>query len=345
MDKDIKVIDLFCGIGGLTYGLKKAGLNVILGIDIDNSCKYIYETNNNAPFMCKDIKTLDPNTLKSYFSKNDIKILVGCAPCQPFSSQTFKYNASKLHKDRDLLDYFLKIIKKIEPDIVSMENVPAITKQDVFYNFISYLKKKHYSVSYSFILAQNYGVPQNRRRLVLLASKYGTINILPETHNKSNYVKVKDIIKTLPPIKAGETYYIDPMHKAKNLEDINIKRIKQSKPKGSWKDWDESLLPNCYKKPSGSSYTSVYGRMSFDDISPTITTQFYNYGSGRFGHPEQDRAISLREGALLQTFPIEYDFGNDINFTKTGRHIGNAVPPKLAEIIGKSILEHIRKYV
>ena len=345
MNSLIKVIDLFCGIGGLTYGLKKSGLNVVLGIDIDNSCEKIYKNNNKTDFLCKNIIDLKANELKKYFHRNDIKILVGCAPCQPFSSQTYKYNASKNHKDRNLLNEFIRIIKAVKPDIISMENVPDITKQDIFKYFISNLKKLNYKFNHYFILSQNYGVPQNRRRLVLLASRYGEIDILPPTHNKLNYLKVKDVISHLTPIDAGEMDRRDSLHRAKRLEPINIERIKQSKPKGTWRDWDTSILPNCYKKKSGNTYTSVYGRMSFNEIAPTITTQFYNYGSGRFGHPEQNRALSLREGALLQTFPIEYDFGSDITFTKTGRHIGNAVPPKLAEIIGKSIIKHLGEYL
>ena len=345
MNSCIKVIDLFCGIGGLTYGLKKSGLNVVLGIDIDNSCEEIYRKNNKTNFLCKNIIDLEANELKKYFCKNDIKILVGCAPCQPFSSQTYKYKAFENHKDRNLLNEFMRIIKALKPDIISMENVPAITKQDIFKCFINNLKELDYKYSRYFILSQNYGVPQNRRRLVLLASRYGEINILPPTHSKLNYLKVKDVISHLNPIGAGEIDKKDSLHRAKKLEPINIERIRQSKPKGTWRDWDMSILPNCYKKKSGNTYTSVYGRMSFNEIAPTITTQFYNYGSGRFGHPEQNRALSLREGALLQTFPIEYDFGKDITFTKTGRHIGNAVPPKLAEIIGKSIIKHLGEYL
>jgi DNA (cytosine-5)-methyltransferase 1 len=117
----------------------------------------------------------------------------------------------------------------------------------------------------------------------------------------------------------------------------------KSKPKGTWRDWDPELLPNCYKKDSGATYTSVYGRMSWDNVSPTITTQFFNLGSGRFGHPEQNRALSLREGAIIQTFPKTYDFG-EMSLSTLGRHIGNAVPPKLGEVIGDVIQCHIYDY-
>ena len=137
----------------------------------------------------------------------------------------------------------------------------------------------------------------------------------------------------------------DPLHKSAGLTEINLKRIKQSKPGGTWRDWDKTLLPECYKKPSGKSFGSVYGRMEWDKPSPTITTQFYSFGTGRYGHPEQDRAISLREGALLQTFPRNYKFFKDIDnisISTISRHIGNAVPVDLGKIIGMSINEHLK---
>lgn len=137
---------------------------------------------------------------------------------------------------------------------------------------------------------------------------------------------------------------IDSLHRCPKLSKINLERIRQSRPGGTWHDWDKKLLPNCYKKASGKTYSSVYGRMRWDMPSPTITTQFYAYGTGRYGHPEQNRAISLREGAILQTFPKNYKFvkhKETITYKILGRHIGNAVPPKLGEIIGKSIKKHL----
>ena len=201
-----------------------------------------------------------------------------------------------------------------------------------------------YKVDYEVVYAPNYGIPQNRSRLILLASRLGEIKSPRKTHSKDNYVTVGDVIKKLPKIKAGQkNIRMIQCTKQKNLAPINMERIRQSKPKGTWKDWDEKLLPKCYKKDSGQTYTSVYGRMSWDKVSPTITTQFYSYGSGRFGHPEQDRAISIREGALLQTFPLSYDFG-DLPSTQLGRQIGNAVPPRLGFVIGEAINKHVKEY-
>lgn len=339
--KKIECIDLFSGIGGLTYGLEKAGIKVLAGLDNDASCAFAYEKNSQAKFINADIAKYDFNDLKKIYSKNSIKILVGCAPCQPFSSHTFKARRKKGEDYRwNLLDHFVRAISIIQPDVVSMENVRGVIKTDVFENFVRQLKRMNYKVDYKVIYAPDYGIPQNRSRLILLASRFGKIDVPDKTHKKGKYVTVGDVIKNLPKINAGEKYKKDPIHQAKNLSQINIKRIRQSRPKGTWKDWDKRLLPDCYKKESGQTYTSVYGRMSWDDVSPTITTQFFSYGSGRFGHPEQDRAISIREGSLLQAFPPSYNFGN-FPASKLGIHIGNAVPPRLGYVIGTTIKKHI----
>lgn len=341
----IAAIDLFCGIGGLTYGLSKSGINVVAGIDLDESCKFAYERNNHGIFIHKSVNEVTSEEIDELFGDTDIKILVGCAPCQPFSThQKNKKNRSS-HKDWGLLYDFLRLVEQTSPQIVSMENVPELRKERVFADFVDNLKLQGYSVKFKIHDASDYGVAQRRKRLLLLASKFGDIEFA-ESHEKK--LTVKDVIFKIDKIKAGITdNKKDRLHISPMLTDINIKRIKQSKQGGSWHDWDEELLPNCYKKTSGQSYKSVYGRMSWDDVAPTLTTQFINYGTGRFGHPEQDRAISLREGALLQSFPIEYQFIDEdekINMRKIARQIGNAVPPKLGEHIGKSVLKHLKHY-
>jgi len=338
----IEAIDLFCGIGGLTYGLRKAKINVIAGLDNDESCQFAYEANNNADFIHADISEYDFNEMKELYSKDSIRVLVGCAPCQPFSSHTFK---SKQRDDRwDLINYFIEAIDILKPHVVSMENVRGITQTDVFLDFNQKLMDRGYNTDYKVVYCPDYGLPQSRSRLVFLASTLGKISVPRATHKKNEYVKVKDVIGKLPSINAGQIDVKDKFHRSASLSDINLIRIKCSKPKGTWKDWDESLLPNCYRKKSGQTYSSVYGRMGWDGVSPTITTQFYSYGTGRFGHPTQNRALSLREGALLQTFPISYKFGQDINLTTVARHIGNAVPPLLGKIIGRTIQKHVVRY-
>lgn len=340
----IEAIDIFCGIGGLTYGLQQSGINVIAGIDNDQSCEYSYTKNNNANFICADVAGYDFNQLKTLYSKKSIKVLVGCAPCQTFSSYTFKVKNQEKDVRWGMINNFLKAIKVLEPDVISMENVKGLADTTIFEKFVRQIQKIAYLVSYRVANCADYGVPQGRKRLILLASKIGNIEIPDLIYSKDNHIPIKKFIRHLPEIKHGQECKKDKIHRSRKLQAINIKRIQQSKPSGTWRDWDKKLLLKCYQKESGKGYTSVYGRMNWDLVAPTITTQFTTYGSGRFGHPEQDRAISIREGALLQTFPADYDFGE---ITSTGaicRHIGNAVPPQLGKIIGKQIIQHIKEH-
>jgi DNA (cytosine-5)-methyltransferase 1 len=345
---NMSVVDLFCGAGGLTHGFLQEKFHVTAGLDFDLTCKYPFETNNDsAKFIHANISKIKSKDINALFPKNHKKILVGCAPCQPFSL----YAHARKPKDGKwkLLYSFLRIIRDIKPDIISMENVPQLVKYDngkVFDNFVNGLKNEGYYVNYHIVNAQDYGVPQRRKRLILLASLYGEIKLLPPTH-KDNPVVVKKAIGHLPPIEDGEYCAHDKLHYSRKLNEMNIKRIKATSPGGSWKSWDESLILDCHKKESGKAFGSVYGRMRWDDVSPTITTCCVGLGNGRYGHPEQHRAISLREAALLQSFPAKYDFiDNTLNFSSSriARYIGNAVPVRLGRIIARSIRKHLQQY-
>jgi DNA (cytosine-5)-methyltransferase 1 len=350
------VVDLFCGVGGLTHGLRLAGLNVVAGIDLDQSCRYAYEHNNgNARFITADVSTLHPAKVAELFPVDCVRVLVGCAPCQPFSKYTKRYrkgeqNGGREHDEwqRDnkwrLLYSFASIVAYILPNIVSMENVPELANEKVFADFHATLVRLGYNVSYSMVYCPEYGVPQNRRRLVLLASRFSGIKFIEPLFNEDNYPTVKGSIGGLSHIAAGTQNQEDIMHSASRLSAINIRRIRNSVPGGTWRDWDDDLKLKCHKKQSGKTYMSIYGRMCWDTPSPTITTQFYGYGNGRFGHPEQDRALTLREGALLQSFPPYYEFvdpDQEFNRREIGTHIGNAVPVELGRAIGVSIQNHI----
>lgn len=346
--RGIKVIDLFCGIGGLSQGFVQEDFNVVAGFDNDSSCKYAYEVNNKAKFYTRDITSLSPDELLKLFG-NCVRILIGCAPCQPFSSYSYKIK-DKDTKKVNLLYSFLKIVGAVEPLIVSMENVPQLEKFEngqIFQDFCDGLKLLGYNIHYEIVYCPEYGIPQKRRRLVLLASKLGDIKLIPKTHGAGNYVTVSDTISDLPPIKAGETDTNDQLHTARALSAINIERIKASKPGGSWREWPDHLILDCFKKESGRSYGSVYGRMKWDEPAPTMTTQCTGLGNGRFGHPEQDRGITLREAARFQTFPDDYKFFDDskgFNPSIICRQIGNAVPPLLGSVIAKSIKQHLIDY-
>jgi DNA (cytosine-5)-methyltransferase 1 len=346
---NIKAIDLFCGIGGITQGLIQAGINVIAGIDTDESCKYAYEVNNKgSKFYNIDIKELNEIDLEKMYGGSEIRILVGCAPCQPFSKHTQKNKNRDQDKKWGLLGQFGRIVSTLQPEIVSMENVPQLRNSRIYQEFLEVLNDNYYKISSKVVYCPDYGIPQTRSRLVLLASRLGSIELLPTTIKKNEYKTVMNTIGNLEPLENGQASTSDPLHRASKLSPINLKRMKQSKPGGTWRDWEDTLQLECHQKKSGKTYPSVYGRMRWDKPSPTITTQFYNFGTGRFGHPEQNRAISLREGALLQTFPPNYQFfdnnSNEIYVNKLGKHIGNAVPPKLGYIIGSTINNHLEEY-
>lgn len=346
----IEVVDLFCGIGGLSYGMKSEGFKILAGFDLDWSCQYAYETNNDAKFIYKDIKTVTKDDIKPLYSKKAIKVLAGCAPCQPFSSYAYK-NKKKDPNKYDLLYEFGRLVKDVHPDIVTMENVPAIASfklKSVLADFVNVLQEEGYFVKYQVVYCPDYGIPQTRKRLVLLASRFGIITLIPPTHKKEDYVTVRDVIGDLPPLKAGESCPFDALHRCRTLSPLNMRRIMATPYGGSWKDWPEELLLACHKKEGGKSFGSVYGRMVWEEPSPTMTTLCTGIGNGRFGHPEQNRAISVREAALFQTFPITYKFfqkEQEVSLAKASRYIGNAVPPRLGEVIGISIKKHLLEQI
>lgn len=347
-NKKIGVIDLFCGIGGLSHGMFKKGFDIIAGYDIDKTCKYAFENNNNAIFYNQDVNTITKDQIDSLFKGYDIRVLAGCAPCQPFSSYAFKIK-EKDEEKYDLLYQFGRLVEEVQPEIVTMENVTQIfsfKQKPVLNDFIDILNKNNYHVSVHNVFCPDYGIPQTRKRVVLLASRLNKISLIAPTHTSDNYTTVQDAIGHLAPIEAGETCPNDPLHKARALNDINMRRIEATPYGGGWKDWPEELQLDCHKKASGKSYGSVYGRMVWEQPAPTMTTFCTGLGNGRFGHPEQNRAISLREAALIQTFPLDYDFFSpteEVSLTKASRYIGNAVPPRLGEVTAESILESINQ--
>lgn len=337
----IACVDLFCGAGGLTHGFVLEGLPVLAGIDMDPACRFPYEANNSAIFIERDIGEVTEQDLAAIFEKADIKILAGCAPCQPFSTYAQRYSLDGNEK-WGLLYEFARLVKGTKPDVITMENVPSVAQHAVFQDFVDTLERLKYNVWYAVVDSSKYGVPQTRKRMVLLASKHGSIEMIPPTHKKAR--TVREAIGRLMPLQAGEAYARDRMHMASTLSPLNLNRIRASKPGGTWRDWPKHLIAECHREETGKTYPSVYGRMEWNKPAPTITTQCFGYGNGRFGHPEQDRAISLREAAILQSFPVEYKFVRDedeVCFSVLGRMIGNAVPVSLARAIARSINHHL----
>ena len=336
------VVEVFCGVGGLSHGFVLEGFKVRAGVDVDPACRYPFELNNHAVFLEHDVAELSGETVSGLFEEAERKILVGCAPCQPFST----YSHNRANGKWRLLREFGRLVREVNPDVVSMENVPRLTtfrNGELFADFLSVLADTGYEhVWYDIVDCADFGVPQTRRRLVVLASRIGPIRLRWPTHPPPDCASVRKAIGHLPPIDAGEQDAADPLHRASRLSPTNLARIRASRPGMSWRDWDPDLVAPCHRKPSGRWYASVYGRMSWDELAPTITTQCTGFGNGRFGHPEQDRAISLREAALLQTFPARYEFfepGKPWHISTAARLIGNAVPVALACAIARSIGE------
>ncbi|MFA0976933.1 DNA cytosine methyltransferase [Pseudomonas ficuserectae] len=341
----IDAVDLFCGAGGLTAGMLNAGIAVRAGYDIETQCKYAYHENNRAAFVSCDVKDVTAEQLLGWYRPERYRLLAGCAPCQPFST----YNQGRdTRTDRKwpLLYHFARLIEETEPHLVTMENVPDVTKHQVYRDFVKSIESKGYKIWDGCVSCVDYGLPQKRRRHVLLASKLGQpISIIPPTH-KDTHVSVESVIRHLPRIAAGQCDPNDPLHRAASLTPLNFLRITHSRPGGTWRDWPKELVAECHRKESGKTYASVYGRMRADEPSPTMTTLCYGFGNGRFGHPIQNRAISLREAAILQSFPDDYVFmePKNITFKAVGRMIGNAVPVRLGEVIGESLMNHVREY-
>jgi len=345
----ISAVDLFCGVGGLTHGLSRAKIEVRLGVDIDPAAQHPFEHNNDADFLLADVFALEADLIKSYFRDGSIKLLAGCAPCQPFSTYSQKAKrAGRARTDRGrpddwrLVERFGELIEETQPDLVTMENVPPLLRAPVYKKLLDCLKG--YWVDARVIECDLIGLPQTRKRLVLVASKLGPIQI-PQF--EMSQTTVRAVIGDLRPLKAGEADPEDRIHRASALSEVNLKRIRASVPGGTWRDWPDEIKASCHVRDTGATYPSVYGRMKWDEPSPTITTQCFGYGNGRFGHPEQDRAISLREAAMLQGFPRDYSFLPDekeVSFATLGRLIGNAVPVTLGEVIGQIFVEHVGNY-
>jgi len=344
--KQVSVFDFFSGCGGTSSGLKAAGFNIAFGLDIDRDSGETFKLNNpTAYFINKNISEVDvkdiEDTIFDATKNNEMILFCGCAPCQPFSKQ----NKDRFKDDprKALLSEFGRFVNAYAPDFVLVENVPGIQSVDVnngsFQAFLDLLRFNGYYFDYGVIPALWYGVPQTRERFVLIASRHSHITLPEKTHDGSNvkFATVSDWIRHLPPIKAGETHPAITDHVSAKLSELNIRRI-MATPEGKGREtWPEELILDCHKTHKG--HSDVYGRLAWDKPASGLTTKCISYSNGRFGHPSQNRAISVREAACLQTFQMEYVFKGGLQ--SKARQIGNAVPPKMAEAIGIHILKSI----
>jgi DNA (cytosine-5)-methyltransferase 1 len=343
----MQAIDFFCGVGGMTCGLRAAEITVVAGVDIDSSCQNSYEVNNpGSSFVEADVTDLTPESLSEQTGivpHDDDLVFVGCSPCQYWSK--VRTDRTKSEVTRALLVHFRRLVDSFRPGYVVVENVPGLARSrnsDVLPTFLRGLADVGYTYAAAVINACHYGVPQTRMRYVLIASRLPGPIALPAP-DETPPPTVWDTIgehNGFPKIPAG---HVDPtpfLHTAAGLSEVNLQRISKTPLDGgvrqSWGSDPRLQLPAYRNKDDH--FKDVYGRMRWHTPAPTLTTRFHSLSNGRFGHPDENRAISLREGAALQTFPGEYTF--DGNQADIARHIGNAVPPELGRRIGVEIIRH-----
>lgn len=336
----MRAIDLFCGAGGLTLGLRRAGWNVVAGIDVDSQVEATYRSNNpGTRFVATDLRNVTEDDIRALAkaTPGSSLLLAGCAPCQPFSKQRQRHGLAT-RSDATLLGEFARLVRTVKPGVVLMENVPGVASVPGFSSFRRFLRTLHddgYSCDHGVLNARDFNVPQHRRRYVLLAARTATAVLPRPSLQDSDTATVRSAIGHFPALGSGETHASVPNHCAARLSVRNLQRVKATPPDGgSRRDWPKRLRLDCHAQIRG--FSDVYGRLWWDRIAPTLTSRCNSLSNGRFGHPEQDRAISLREAAALQTFPDDYEFFGSM--PSIARWIGNAVPVAFAEALGRAAL-------
>ncbi len=342
----MKVFDFFSGCGGTSKGFVEAGIDIVWAIDNDPHAANTFRRNfPGIHFEERDINELDPNSLDPFIAEcGDEPILfTGCAPCQPYSQQNKQDDPED--ERRTLIEQFGNFVAQYHPHYVFVENVPGIQRTDPeadspFGVFLQTLNENGYRHIHRLVDSRSYGVPQRRIRLVLIASRLGELEFPEKTHGRgtsnSDYSTVREWIHDLPPIAAGEAHPGIPNHQAATVSKLNLERLQHTPIAGDRRDWPEYLRLKCHDGYDG--HTDVYGRLKWDGPASCLTTKCTSISNGRFGHPEQNRAISAREAASLQTFPRDFIF--DGGLRAVSRQIGNAVPVLLAKRFGENFISH-----
>lgn len=348
----LKAVDFFCSGGGMSYGMQSAGIKILAGVDVDKNCEATYKANiKGAEFIHADIfeyKEVELEEKLNLQKNDDNLILIGCSPCQFWS--TIHTDKTKATKTKNLLDEFARFVEYFMPGYVVVENVPGVLRkkeESGLTRFVEWLESNGYKVHHDIHNVSDYGVPQSRKRFTLLANRVSDV-VLEPIKSSGKKKNVKDVIgehNGFPKISPGHNDKTDFLHTVCKLSDLNLERIRNVKKDGGdrlgFKDNPELQL-ECFKGKDNS-FKDTFGRLWWDKPAPTITTKFYSVSNGRFVHPEEDRALSLREGAILQSFPKKYKFVST-SIGNTARMIGNAVPPKYAEAIGSTIFTNHKKW-
>ena len=348
MRADVVLADFFSGCGGTTLGFADAGMAPALAIDWEPDAAATFKLNfPTTAVIEQDIRELGVDEVEAVLEPkaDSIKLFAGCAPCQPFAG----HRHEPTHRDSRsfLLLEFLRFVKALNPELIFVENVPGMQRlsasQGPLAEFVDEISKTHH-VDCDTVSSADYGVPQTRRRLVLVASRLGPIDIPPPTHGADTgnpHSTVRQWIGALPPIAAGHEDSKVSSHRAMRLSRLNLARIRATPEGGDRRDWPKHLWPDCHRG-GFNGHTDVYGRLSWDKPAPTLTTKCISYSNGRFGHPDQDRALTVREAARLQTFPTEFQFSGSLS--SKAKQIGNAVPVVLARHFGQHLMEHAATY-
>lgn len=344
----IGVFDFFSGCGGTSKGFADAGLEPVFALDYDKAAAKTFKHNfPDTKFELTDITKFDSTELCGIVENSAITLFCGCAPCQPYTKQNTNLPENKRDPRRSLLSHFGSIVGRFLPDYVFVENVPGLQKVSGNSTLMRFRKKllaHKYDVSMNIVESKIYGVPQRRRRLVILASKHGMIDFPTASHGPDTgkpFSTVSDWIGDLPEIDAGESHPTIANHQAANLSNLNKRRLEATPEEGSRSDWPSELKLKCHTKSGYAGHTDVYGRMRWNAPATGLTTRCISLSNGRFGHPRQNRAISVREAAALQTFPLDFEFFGTMG--EQAKQIGNAVPVLLANAFGLHILSHAKQ--
>jgi len=340
----VDVIDVFSGCGGTSLGFRQAGFRIRAAIDLDRSALDSFTANfPKASTYCRDIRLITNTDLTSVRERAGVGpfVLIGCAPCQPFS----KVHTSHPDDDprRTLLAEFSRAVRVLSPEAIFLENVPGIqrgsSETSQFSIFLQEISALGYSYDYGVVKCTDYGVPQTRLRLVLVAAFGRPVSLLRRRHSRAKELTVRHWIGNLPPIECGQAHPTIDGHVASALSETNLKRIRAVPAEGSRMSLPTDLMLKCHEKHRG--HTDVYGRMRWDAPASAITTRCISLSNGRFGHPSQDRAISLREAARLQTFPDSFSIRGSVR--SGARQIGNAVPPRMAKFIARDLRRQLEE--
>jgi DNA (cytosine-5)-methyltransferase 1 len=338
--------DLFSGVGGLTEGLRHAGFDTRFAFEINEIASKAYSLNHeNTIVITKDIRDvgdIDMKEIKNKLNDQDLHLLAGCPPCQGFSSIR-RLNKSKPVTDprNDLINEYVRFVEYFNPCTIMLENVPWLGQDNLFINAKNKLEDMGYKIDVSVVNVKDYGVPQRRKRLVLVGSRLGPISIA-RPNRKIKKLTVRDRIGKLPEPENSQ----DRFHKIFPTHTSEIQELINDIPHdgGSLEDLGEERQLKCHAKKNVG-FHDVYGRLRWDDYSSTITGGCLNPSKGRFLHPEQNRCISAREAALLQSFPQNYKFPTDVPKSSIALMIGNALPPKFSYYQAKKIREHLSEHL